>query len=331
MADEKDIKEELKEKAAEAVERVSETVNETVSETVETAKEKTEELKDAIETAADKAQTAADTVVGQISEVDRAVAEAMAARDADEAAVKAKKNKVIKLVAIIAAAVIVVGGLVASGFASKNADGGIQFNSYDGFIPRLVNKYNHMGFVDSTGNTLGDITEQLGLDMSDFLETYGLPADMPKSTYEMVALYMMPAKNYAENICGIDFATLKEIVKIPDTAEDGTELTEDTEWYIVEGEIRIGDYINGDENFEQFKETFEITDESITVDSKWKDVRNMVDEYQKKQRIESEKAANDASDEAEDDVVDLDDVVDVEEVPADDTTAENETAEESAE
>lgn len=292
MSDEKNLNEELEEAVDETVEEVVEEVatEEVAEDTAEEAAEEAEVLEETEE-----------VVEEEMSEIDKAVAEAMAARDAKEAEAKAQRDKVIKLVSIIVAAVVVVGGIVLSGFASKNNEGKLELSASNGWLPKLCNKYNHMGFVDVTGNTVASISEQMGMEVSDFIETYALPTDMKGSTYEMAALYMMPAKNYAENICGVDFATLKEIVKIPDKAEDGTELTESTPWYVVEGEIKIADYINGAENFDQFMESYEITEEikdkGITADSKWKDIRTIIDKSQKKMREESEEADKKAASE----------------------------------
>ncbi len=295
MSDEKNLNEELEEAVNDTVEEVVEEVpaeeaaEDTVEEVAVEADEVSEEAEEVIE------ETIEEVAEEEMSEIDKAVAEAMAARDAMEAEAKAQRNKVIKLVSIIVAAVIVVGGIVLSGFLSKNYEGKLELSASNGWLPKLCNKYNHMGFVDVTGNTIASISEQMGMEVSDFIETYGLPADMKGSTYEMAALYMMPAKNYAENICGVDFATLKEIVKIPDKAEDGTELTETTPWHVVEGEIKIADYINGAENFDEFMENYGITEEvkdkGITADSKWKNIRTIIDKSQKKMREESEEAA----------------------------------------
>ncbi len=242
------------------------------------------------------------------AEVDEAVAQALAERDAQDAAIKAKKNKRLKIAACIAGAVIIVGGVVLSGFVSKTDEGGITVNTYDGWLPKLVNKYNHMGFVDITGNTIGGIAKSSDTSVEDFKKQFGLPDDMPASTIEMAAMYMLPAKNYGM-MYGIDFATMKDLMHIPDTTEDGTEITEDTPWGVVQGEIAIADYI-GDTGdgaaLKDFKDEFGFGDE-ITGETKWKEVRNVVDEKTRQDTIESKKkAAQDAEDDAAD-TVDIDD------------------------
>lgn len=230
----------------------------------------------------------------QMSETEMAVAQALAARDAEDAAKNAVRKSRNTLIAVIAAVVIVIGGAVVSGFVSKDSEGSLRINSYSGWLPKLVNKYNHQGYIDSTGNTLGDIINQVGVTLPEFLEMYDLPADMPKSTSEMAVIYNMPAGTYLNMTSGLDYDSIKEQLNIPDTAEDGTELTEDTAWGIVEGEIAVKDYIGGEENLEEFKENYELGDE-VTGDTKWKDVRNAIDSYTKKQREESEKAAAEES------------------------------------
>ena len=144
----------------------------------------------------------------------------------------------------------------------------------------------------------------------EFLEKFGLPADMKASTMEMAALYMMPTKHYAEDICGIDFAQLKEILHIPEKTADGEEITEETPWYIVEGEIAVKDYIGGEDKLDEFKTQYGLGDD-VTGDTLWKDIRTTVDTKAKESRLESQKAT--------------------EEAPAEDTEATEEPTEETTE
>ncbi len=293
--------EEVVEAAEETVEEAVETVEETAEAAEETVEETVAAVEEKIEDAAEEVADEAEAVVEEISEVDKAVAQAMAERDAQEAAVKAKKSKTAKKVTAIVAAVIVVLGALLSGFVVKDSNGGIKFSTYAGWLPKLCNPYNHKGFVDVTGNTVGSVSEQMGMTVPEFLEKYGLPANMSASTAEMVALYMMPAKNYAEDVCGIDFAQLKEILHVPDKTEDGEEITEATPWHIVEGEIAIKDYIGGEDKFDEFKTQYELGDE-VTPDTKWKEIRTAVDTKSLQLRKDSEKAAkkaDSADDEAE--------------------------------
>ena len=308
-------------------EAVNSVVNEE-SEQVTGAEEITAE--EVQETVPDTADGATEEAPEEMSDVDKAVAAAMAERDAQDAQKKAAHNKKIKIISTVAAAVVVVGGVVASGFASTGSEGGLKFNTYDGWLPKALNKYNHMGFVNVTDQTVGDLLNQIGVDLPTFLENYGLPADMSKSTYEMVAMYLMPTKNYAENVCGVDFETLKEALKIPDKTEDGTEITEDLEWYIVEAEISVGNYIGGEDNLENFKSNYELGDD-VTVDTKWKEIRTAVDSYTKQKNEESKKATEDTSSADEDAADDTATADEAEATAAADATAAPEATASSAE
>ncbi|MDD6215042.1 MAG: hypothetical protein PUB42_07670 [Firmicutes bacterium] len=144
-----------------------------------------------------------------------------------------------------------------------------------------MNKYNQ-GYVDITGKTVADLAESQNMELAQFLEQYNLPADMPGSTFETAAYYTIPVSKMAE-MYRMDFATLKEVLKLPDT------VTEDTTWGEAEGQVKLGDYVGAD-NLDEFKKQYGLGDE-VTADTQWKDVRRTVDEAQRKKRIEEEAAA----------------------------------------
>ena len=319
MADEKNLNEaaeEVKDAAEEVVEEAAEAVEEAAEEVVEEAAEAVEEAEEAAEEAteaedAEEMEKTIEKVKAELSEVDLAVQEALAARDAADAVAKAEKNKKLKLIGIIAGIVIILAGVIISGFVSKDADGNMRINSYSGWLPKLTNKYNHMGYVDVTGNTIGDIAESMGVNVEDFKEEFGLPENMPASTSEMTAMYYIPADIYG-GMYGLDFDTMKDILHIPDTTEDGEPITAETLWGVVQGEIAVADYVGdtGDgEAVKSFKEKLGFGDE-VTGETKWKEVRKAVDESNRKAEIERKKAARKAAN--GDDVVNLEDVIEVE-------------------
>lgn len=314
MADEKNLDNEFEEEKA-----VEETVEEAVEETAEEAEVAAEEAEVAAEeaevaaeeaeVAAEEAEVAAEEAEAdaeeaeeaaegeeapeeELSEVDKAVAQAMAERDAQEAQKKADKLKKTKMIAIIAAAVIVVGGVIGSGFVSRSASGGIRFNTYSGWLPKSINKYNR-GYVNVTDTTIGELADSMGIEVSDFLEEFELPADMPGSTYEMAAIYNLPTKVYCQMYYS-DFETIKDLIGIPDKTEDGEAITEDTPWGVALDEVPVGKYISdsGDgAELEKFKEQHGFGDE-VTLETKWKEVRDTVDKASRKARRDSAKAAS---------------------------------------
>ena len=159
----------------------------------------------------------------------------------------------------------------------------------------LFNKYNRMGFVDTTGQTVGEVADMMGMSYEEFLEEYRLPKDMPPSTIESAAYYMVPAGKVAEQY-GVDFETLKAELGFAD------EITEDSTWADAEGTIKLGNYIP-EEQFDMFKEYYGFGDD-VTVDTLWKDVRHQIDMKQREEMLaqqeamkEAEKAAEEAGEE----------------------------------
>ena len=48
-------------------------------------------------------------------------------------------------------------------------------------------------YVDVDGITIGEVADMNGMELSEFLDYYGLPEDMPASTPEKAAFYNIPA------------------------------------------------------------------------------------------------------------------------------------------
>ena len=138
------------------------------------------------------------------------------------------------------------------------------------------NKYNKMGYVDISGKTVQDIADAQGMTLAEFLESYKLPADMPGDTIEAAAYYMIPTGMIAE-MNGLDFATLKSMLKLPEY------VTEDMPWGEAEGGITLADYIGGADKVEDFKAQYGLGDD-VTADTLWKEIRNAVDTVTKEQR-----------------------------------------------
>lgn len=187
-----------------------------------------------------------------------------------------KGSKAGAIIAVVVAAVVIAAAIIT------------QNDGLYGLFS--TNKYNKMGYVDISGKTVQDILDEQGMELSEFLESYDLPEDMPSNTYESVAYYMIPVKRIAE-MYGMDFATMKSVLPFPDS------VTEDTPWGEAEGEITVGAYI-GEDNLDTFRETYGLP-ETVTAETKWKEIRNTVDEVQKKQREEAAAQDVDADTDAE--------------------------------
>ncbi len=176
------------------------------------------------------------------------------------------------------------------------------------------NKYNDMGYPAISGMTIEDISEQMGIGVSEFLTMYNLPADMPADTSQEAAFYSIPLSTFAE-MQGIDIETLKTELNIPQETtviEPKTfmekikrifnpvkpePITDDTPWGVVLDEITLGSYV-GEENLEDFKSFYDLSDD-ITVDTKYKEVKDAINaktlEKLKEQNASAEAQADDSA------------------------------------
>lgn len=140
------------------------------------------------------------------------------------------------------------------------------------------NPYNELGYINVSGRTIGEVAEQAGSTLEEFLADYGLPADMPADTEESAAYYSIPTNRIAE-MYGMEVSELKELLGL------GDDVTDDTPWGEAEGKAPLGKYI-GEDYLEQFKEEYGLGDD-ITADTLWGEVRNIVDQ----KNLEQQEAA----------------------------------------
>ena len=184
------------------------------------------------------------------------------------------KKKIITAVIIIVAALILIGGSV---FGMSKA----------GLF--TTNKYNKMGYVNISGRTLEDVAADADMTVDEFKEEYQLPEDMTGDTYESAAFYNIPTGKIAE-MYGMEFSDIIELLALPDT------VTETTPWGEAEGEAPLKNYV-GEESVDAFKEEYELGDD-VTGDTKWKDIRNIVDQKALDQRLAQEEEAENQDDTA---------------------------------
>lgn len=173
------------------------------------------------------------------------------------------------------------------------------------YMTNIYNKYNHMGYLNTNGYTIGDAVAGMGMDFDEFKEMYGLPKDMRKDTYMNAAQSLIPISKMAE-LNNIDFETLKTEYNF------GEEITEDSTWGEAIDTMQLKDYV-GEENLDEFKEQYGFGDE-ITLETKWGDIRKKVEKLQVEKR-EAEKTKNESNedDSSEIDNNDLDETSEVEE------------------
>ena len=157
--------------------------------------------------------------------------------------------------------------------------------------------YNDLVYANISGQTLSDLLEMQGVELTEFLEKYSLPEDMTEDTYIEAAEYCIPLGVYA-TMTGLDYATVKELLQIPDQTTPNEPknikekiksllglnktvvIDENTPWGVALDEVTLGAYV-GEEYFDQFKEMYGLGDD-ITVDTKYKQVRQTVEEAQAK-------------------------------------------------
>lgn len=148
----------------------------------------------------------------------------------------------------------------------------------------IYNKYNHLGYYDIDGYTVGDIVSSMGMDFDDFKEMYGLPKDMRKDTNLNAAQALIKLSNMAE-LNGIDFEDLKERYKFSD------DITEDMTFGEGIDSMTIADYLDmsgAEDDFETFKTTYGISDD-ITEDMSWGKVRKIYEKAKVAEREAEEK------------------------------------------
>ena len=131
-----------------------------------------------------------------------------------------------------------------------------------------VNKYNELGYANTSGKTIGQIAEEQGISVKKFLEKYALPKNMRADTEEAAAYYSIPTWKIAE-MSGKSFEEFKTLYGWND------EIKPDTPWGQAQDETLLK-YMYASENaLNGFKEQYALGDE-ITGDTKYKVVRDIV-------------------------------------------------------
>lgn len=242
-----------------------EAVNEETAAAADTAAEETSAAEENTAAGTDVTDTAAEGPAegeGGINEADAQeggdygeVPEGMsiAAEPGEDEAQPAAKKKPVKLIAGIAAAVVVIAAAVT--VVAVNAS--TWFNPYN------------RNYVDVTGRNAGEVADMMGMDFSEFLEYYDLPEDLSESTSEYATMYTIPAGTYAELFAGADFSELA------DALGWGDDITEETTIGEAIDTMTLNSYC-GEDGVEAFKEEYGLGDD-VTGDTLYGDVRHQVE------------------------------------------------------
>lgn len=175
-----------------------------------------------------------------------------------------KKKKTWIKIGVGAALVLVMGVAVA------------QLLAFFGF----VNPY-ESDYVDVTGKTAEELAQEKGMEYDAFLKAYGLPEDMPKSTFERAVFYNIPVGVIVEKN-----GTLGTFDELKKDMGWGDEITPETALGDALDVTTLSNYV-GDEQLERFKSLYELSDD-VTGDTFYGEVRNIVDSKEKEFREASE-------------------------------------------
>lgn len=260
--------------------------------------------------------------------------------DAEEIPAPAKKKSALPAIAAIIIILVIAAGALVIKMLSSN--GAYVVENADGSKVTL-------DIVNTSGMTLAEVEEQLGMTHEEFLEQYQLPEDMSVDTPEAVAFYAMPVKTMA-SMYGMDFETLKAQLNIPDATtvsepkglwaklksalgfgEKSIEITEDTIWYLVENETELSNYLT-EEDLPEFREEYGLGEE-ITLESRYKDIRGALNAKMREALAEAEKEEqeNNAADAQTDTGAEADTDAQTEADTAADGAADGEAAADTAE
>lgn len=219
----------------ENTQEVAESISEQAEEVIEDIEDAAEDVAETVEDVAEDAVEAFEEVIPDFEQP--------------------KKSSKTGLIVGIVIAVLVVAGVVLAG---------IKFNWV-----QYLNPYNRLGYINVSGRTIQDVADEAGYEsLSELLEEYGLPADMPANTTEAAAYYSIPFGKFAE-MNGMDFETLKTSLGL------GEDVTEETPWGEAESKITLEKYIGAD-YLDEFKEEYGLGDD-VTGETLWGEVRNTID------------------------------------------------------
>lgn len=132
----------------------------------------------------------------------------------------------------------------------------------------IVNKYNKLGYINTSGKTIGQIAQENGITLETLLEEYGLPKNMRADTEEAAAYYTISTAKIA-SMNGKTFEELKELYHWDDT------ITPDTSWGTAQGETLLKYMYSSENALNNFKKEYNLGDD-VTGDTKYKEVRDIV-------------------------------------------------------
>lgn len=132
----------------------------------------------------------------------------------------------------------------------------------------IINRYNRLGYINTSGKTIGQIAEENGITLEELLSEYGLPENMRADTEEAAAYYTISVEKIA-SMSGKTFEELKELYHWDDN------ITPETSWGVAQGEILLKYMYSSEKALNSFKEEYNLGDD-VTGETKYKAVRDAV-------------------------------------------------------
>ena len=131
-----------------------------------------------------------------------------------------------------------------------------------------VNEYNDLGYINTSGKTIGQIAKDQGITLERLLEKYELPKNMRSDTHEAAAYYSIPTWKIAE----MSGRTIEQIKKLYGWSD---EITPDTPWGIAQDETLLKYMYASEKALDSFRKQYGLG-KDITGDTKYKVVRDIV-------------------------------------------------------
>lgn len=240
------------EEQSEAAENTAAEASNEPEEIIENTVEESAAIDDTVAEVVEEAVSAdAEEAAEGLNDNAETIAQSLQDAVADGVETAVKSNKKVGVIAGVIGGIVVVAAIIIFVIFGKNI-----------FNPYLKD------YVDVSGITIAEIADKSGMELEDFLAMYDLPEDMPETTHENAAFYHIPAGKYAE-MSGVEFAELKEILGWDDS------ITEETTIGDAFDKTKVGMRV-GEDQVEEFKKEYNL-DESVTADTLWGEIRNIVD------------------------------------------------------
>ena len=264
--------EEVKEEVENAAEEAKEEVETAAEEAKEEVEASAEEAKEEVETAAEEATEEVETVAETVAE---GVEKGAEAQPAPIEVDNRKSMPRFALAAILAVAVVLIAGILVLSLVLINSRGGGRYykQPYSMTEYPYANEtidYNSFSqkYTDTTGQTVEELADSLGMEFEEFLMFYRLPKGFPKTMNANASECAIPVGR----ICELRRTTYEETKGEMGWGDDITEATpygeamDKTllknavgEEYVEEfkSEVGLGDEVNGDTVFGDIRPQYE--------------------------------------------------------------------------